>query len=169
MLLSRLLLLTEKWQKLKTIRLLIYGSRPRKWKQFAYSKYIRTNITIRKFLFKRELAGSGKIAAYNDFTNVLLRYGRVGSYRLKQKSVSSLRTRLGFNGTLVNKQKQTKILFLLGALWDDGRTKFHIWSIPWLSKNPSKLLRVLWVNKLIFSFTPWKIVTFRLQPLACLT
>ena len=113
MLLSRLLLLTEKWQKLKTIRLLIYGSRPRKWKQFAYSKYIRTKITIRKFLFKRELAGSGKIAAYNDFTNVLLRYGRVGSYRLKQKSVSSLRSRLGFNGTLVNKQKQTKILFLL--------------------------------------------------------
>ena len=42
-----------------------------------------------------------------------------------------------FNGTLSNKQrnkqvnklkkKTLKILFLLGAVWDNGRTKFHVY------------------------------------------
>ena len=117
-------LLLKKWQNLKKIRLLIYGSRPRKWKQFAYAKYIRTKITIKKFLFKSELAGSRKI--------------KVGSFTEIEISIFVDNSTRLFNGTLINKQRNKRVnklkkktffkkLFLLGAVLNDGRTKFHIY------------------------------------------
>ena len=119
-------LFLNKWQKLKTIRLLIYGSRPRKWKQFAYAKYIWTKITIRKFLFKSELSGSKKIEVVT-FTQIEISIFVDNSTRL-------------FNGTLINKQRNKQVnklkkttffktLFLLGVVREDGRTKFHIYGV----------------------------------------
>lgn len=92
----------KKWKRLDSL----CDSRPRKWKQFVYVKYIWTKITIRKFLFKSELAGSRKIAAYNNFTVKLsLKIWKVGSFTKIEISIFVDNSTRLFNGTLINKQR----------------------------------------------------------------
>ena len=62
---------------------------------------------------------------------------KVGSFTEIEISIFVDNSTRLFNGTLSNKQrnkqvnklkkKTVKILFLLGAVWDDGRTRFHLY------------------------------------------